>query len=674
METSLLPPGSAGISCRSPGTANPTVLRESGPALGPASALLILALASAAAAEPGGARWPGWRGDGSGGSAEQNLPVAWNAELNVAWKAPLPPDEPYPCNSSPVIWDGRIFLTSSAEEGKRRSVVCLDAATGLVVWQSDFAAGRVEKTELKNGYASPTCATDGERVVAFFDSPGLVALDLEGRHLWTLDLGPFQTDWGMAASPLIHDDLVIMVCDHDEGSFIVGVDKVKGEVRWRTERTATGRQYATPLAITVAGEPQIVVNGGTVAAYDPRSGREIWTCRGMIKGVTPSAVHADGLVYAVSGRNGPAMAIDPGGRGDVTDSHVRMHVPVGGPYVPSPLLCPLLLLPGDNGTFRFIDAGGKVAAQGRVRGHFASSPVFGAGKVYWASEQGDVHVIDVSACHGPGAAVRVLASNPLGERILATPAIANGRLYVRSDRHLFCITAGAGPPVPVVEEREMDFAALAAAFRAHPARVGPDAAVRVEIVETLGRIRDPEAIPFLVDAALRDKHWDVSEAAAKSLGGHDQAAVPALIGLIENGDWRPYLKVIAADHLGRLQAAAAVPALLLAARGHEDPLVRIACLRALARIAAVEGADAAAPVDALVAALDEPQGVVKRAAIELLAELADRIGDRKRAVIAGLQDLAADPNPLVANAAAAALATAFGAEEGGGQEGIRSGE
>jgi len=612
-----------------------------------AAVILCAGLSNAALA----ANWPGWRGDGCGISPETNLPVHWNAETNVVWKTPLPGQG----NSSPAVWGERAFLTTWAEGGKKRSVICVDAKGGRILWQRDFTVATVAPTAPKNGYASPTPATDGERVYAFFDDPGLVALDLEGKLLWTRPLGPFNNIWNMAGSPILYKDKVIVNCDHDGDSFIVAVDATTGQVRWRTPRRCV-RQFATPLLISHEGKPQIVVNGRTVVAYDPDTGRELWSCRGMKEFCSPSAIFHRGLVYAASGRNGPAMAIDPSGRGDVTDTHVRWYLPIGGPYVPSPIVYPCLILPGDSGTMRFVDSQGRVILKERVRGHFSSSPVGADGKIYWTSERGDTHVIDVRQVDADQPAIKVLARNRLGEKCLASPAISNGRLFIRTAKHLFCIAGTGEPKAPVVAGPRASFAELKKRFDAHPAPEGDDVTVRVEVVEALAQLKDPQAIPLLQRAAQSDPHWDVREAAAKALGAHGEAAVPALMAVFTRG--RTYLKVIAVGHIGRLKVAGAVPALLKATR-HGDPLVRIACLRALTQIAMAHDAEASKIVPAMSAALADREGVVRQAAIEALAPLSGKAGGERDAIVRKLLNCAADRNPLVAKSALDALRKSY---------------
>ena len=591
-----------------------------------------------------GENWPGWRGDGSGISAGGGLPVRWDAQTNVVWKVPLPGQG----NSSPVVWGGRIFLTAATQEGAKRHVIC-----------RDLAAGRKTETYSKNGYASATPVTDGRRVFAFFDTPGLVALDAkDGSVLWTRDLGPFKTPWNLAASPVLCGDLVIQNCDHDGESFIAGIGRAKGEIRWKTPR-AMPRQFATPLVIAVGGKKQVVINSATVVAYDPATGRPLWSCAGMKNMLTPSAVFDGSLVYVTSGRSGPSMAIDPRGSGDVSRTGVRMHLATGGPYVPSPLVYPILFLPGDNGAARFVDARGKVAGRKRLEGHFTSSPVAAGGRIYWTDEAGDTYVLDTGKATADPPRLKVIAVNRLGEKVLASPALAGGRIYIRTDKHLFCIAGEKkAPPAVTKETPPRPLAALKKLYEAHQQAEGKDVTVRLGIVEDLARHKGAETVAFLKRIARKDKHWDVSEEAVKVLGGFGKPAEAALIELLGAYDWQEYLKIISAEHLGRIGSAAAVPELLKLV-GNNNPLIRAAALEALAKIADAHADLPAKAAPALTAALGDRDAPVQRAAVRGIGLLADKLGDRRAATVATLLDLAASRSRIVSAEALRALAGPF---------------
>ena len=614
-----------------------------------ASALGAGAARVSAGDAPG--EWRGWRGDGSGVSTEDAAPLYWDSENGVAWRSRIAGEG----NSSPIVWRDRVFLTASAEEGLTRLIICLDATTGETLWRTKVD-GEQTSTYPRSGRASPTPVTDGQRVYAFFDSPGLVAVDFDGQVKWVKNLGPFNSAYNMAGSPVVCGDLVVVSCDHSGPSFIVAFDRVTGAERWRTKRDG-GMHYATPLVLTHDGRKQIVVNAQTIVSYDAATGERLWWCRGMKHATTPTPVYHDGLVYATCGRNGPSLAIDPGGRGDVTDTHVRMHLSSGGPYVPSPLIVDgLLAIPGDNGRLRFADLNGEVVltylVPAKIR-KFTASPVLCAGKIYWPDESGRTHVLTVSGLRGEKPMVEEVASNPLDETCLASPAVAGGCLYIRTAKNLYCIVGGEAkyalpPPVDLPD----DFAALEALYDAQPKGEFDDTDLRIAMVVKAATFDSDEAIQLLAQAAHQDKHWDVCEEAIRALGRYGDRATPALLTMFVGG--QPFLKTVAAEHLARIKPAAAAQTLIDAARS-EQTQVRIGCIKALGRIAAAHEDVAGAIAAALVELTADGEGVVRRAAISALAAAADQLGTYRSAAVAAVQGRVDDANTLVAQAAKKAL-------------------
>jgi outer membrane protein assembly factor BamB len=596
------------------------------------------------------ANWPGWRGDGSGISVEKNLPVSWSATENVVWKSALPGEG----NSSPVIWGDKIVLSTSLDGGKKRLVMMLNVLDGAIVWQKEFAADRTPATDSKNGYASPTPVTDGKFIYVFFDSPGMVALDMAGNLLWTRDLGPFKNSYNQASSPVLYKNLLIENCDQDANSFIVALDTATGVEKWRTPRQ-TPRQFATPIIITAGGQDQIVVNGGTVISYDPATGKELWRCKGMISNLSPSAVFANGLVYVTSGRNGPSLAIDPTGRGDISDTHIRLRATTGGPYVPSPLIYPYLLLPGDNGALQALTNTGKLLIETRLPGHFTASPIAGDGKIYWPNEKGDVYVLDASGLTKKVPTFPILSMNSMGEKCLASPAIADGKLYIRTEKSLFCIAGkGKAKPVSLIKTKST-FEELEKLFRSHPAALGDDVDIRLEVVETLATVTDPRALPLLLEAAQKDPHWDVSEAAVKSLVQQGKPAIPQMLTLISTGEaWRPYLKIAPAVALGKLGQAEAIPVLQKAATSG-DPIVRAECIIAVGRIIAVNVKEIPAMLPVLLSWITDKESLVREAAAKALTTIAGKPGADTALITPKLLDALADKNPIVVNATREAL-------------------
>ena len=615
--------------------------------------------ATVAEESPASGTWPAWRRDGSGVSDEKHLPAVWSETENVLWRTSLPGEG----NSSPVVWGNRVFLTAALDEGAKRLVLCLDADKGKILWTTELLPGMKTTFYVKTGFASPTPTTDGQRVYVFFDEPGLVALDMQGKIVWKRRLGPFVCPYNMGSSPVLYKDTVIQCCDFRGPSFLVAFDRSTGAERWRTQRKSAGfGHFGTPLLIDVGGRPQLVVNAEPVVAYDPDTGKELWSCRGMKECVGPSSAFGHGFVYASSGRTGPVMAIDPRGHGDVTETHVQMHLTSGGPYVPTPLVYPHLLIPGDNGRMLFYSAPGKFVVEGRVRDHFSSSPVGADGKIYWCSERGKTYVIDAAMLTGAKPSVQVLAVNQLTGVCMATPAIVNGRLYIRTSTALYCI-AGSGRadlarPAKVLSG---SFAELKERYEQHKAdwTIEPEAQIRLETLEAIARLDGPEIVPFLFHTAQKEPHWDICEEAAKCLGRKGPPAIDSLIELLP--DSRPFIRTIAINELGRLKVAKALPGLLIATRD-KQPLVRSASLQAMAQIGRNEAVCSPKIIAAMIGALadrEHEEPVVRQSALEGLAALEGKVGAQRGDVVRALVGALGDRNPRLVQKAKETLDSVY---------------
>ena len=618
-----------------------------------APALLMLSV-SARATNLDSAVWPGWRGDGSARSASAKAPLHWNSENGIAWKTHLPGEG----NSSPVIWHDRVFVTASAEEGLTRLIIGLDAHKGDILWQYKIK-GENTKTYPKSGRASPTPVTDGDRVYAFFDSPGLVAVDRHGNEVWRAALGPFNNMYNMASSPILAGNTVVINCDHSGPSFIAAFDKVTGDERWRTPREG-GTHYATPTAFTHEERTQIVVNGKTIVSYDAATGEKLWWCHGMKHATTPTTLYHNGLVYATCGRNGPSMTIDPGGSGDVTDTHVRMHVRSGGPYVPSPLVIDgTLVVPGDNGRMLFVNSSGKVVAKHRLKSKirkFSASPIDAGGHIYWPDESGQTFVIRVGGLDTDAPQVDVVAVNPLDEECMASPAAAHGRLYIRTAKNLYCVAGGdvkykslATATLPD------DFAKLKALYDAEPKGELDNTNLRMAMIVKFAGYDHDEAIAVLA-GATRNEHWDISEEAVRALGRYGERAVDHLLELFKDG--RPFIKTVAAGNLAQIKPPGAVPTLIAAAKANERQ-VRMACIEALGEIAAEHEQTAGDVAAALVEFSVDGEGVIRHASVEALTRLAPSAGDFRPLIVAALRRRLADSHALTAEAAKIALENAY---------------
>ncbi|MBX9790683.1 MAG: PQQ-binding-like beta-propeller repeat protein [Pirellulales bacterium] len=409
-----------------------------------------------AEARSDGGQWSGWRGSHSAGIAtDKGLPVTFGPQAGVRWKVEVPGAG----NSSPVVWGDRIYLTSALGSAPSRlTLLAFDRNSGKIIWQTDAAAA-AGATHDKNGHASASVATNGQLIFAFFGASGLFAFDSSGRQVWQRSLGPLEHGWGTASSPVLYEDLVIQLADSQANSSLRAFRQQTGEPVWTTARESTGC-WTTPVLIEVppvggaAARTELIVNGtgtadgspGYVIAYDPRSGSELWRVRGTTDIVCPTALVAGGLVYSMSGRNGPMLAIRPGGAGDVTASHVVWKTKRGGPYVPTGVVYRnRMYVITDGGVLACHNAGdGTRIWQQRLRGAFTSSLVAGDGHIYAANERGTMFVV-VAADE-----FKLLAENELDERMLATPAIANGELFVRTEDHLWCIGATPAPQAAAI--------------------------------------------------------------------------------------------------------------------------------------------------------------------------------------------------------------------------------
>ena len=406
-------------------------------------AVVCLAFVSSViAAEPASdsGHWSRFRGPlGTGQSEATNLPKQLSAD-SVAWTSELP----IRGHSSPILWENRIFLTGTTGSGEsiERRIVCIDRKNGNVLWNEVAATGSGEKLHKMNSWATPSCATDGQRVVAFFGAGGLHCFSVDGKPLWKRDLGAFPGAWGVGASPIFHDELVIQNCDAEGDSFLLAVDKQTGKDVWRTPRQSKPRGgWSTPIVIDVNGHTELVLNGEFgVTSYDPKTGKELWNCKSFNGRGTPAPVWGNGMLYVVNGKSGDVYTVKPGGEGDVTESRMVWHTPrKGGRDLPSPALVGnVMVVIGMSGIATGYDAlSGDELWKERLGGNFSGSPVVAEGLVYAASEEGELLVIKAE----PKPDVISRASVRVdGEEIFRSSiAIDQGQLLLRSDRRLYCI-------------------------------------------------------------------------------------------------------------------------------------------------------------------------------------------------------------------------------------------
>ena len=385
----------------------------------------------------GASYWSRWRGpSGQGVVDDRGYPDTWSNSDNVAWRTAVPGRG----NSSPIVWDDQIFLTTAQDNGQRLSILSYHRTDGRLLWETVAPEGPIEHIHPKNTQASATPTTDGERVYISFGSRGLIAVDLNGSIVWHTNVGPIDNYHGTAGSPLLHGDLLITYQDHRRGAFIAAFDKRTGELVWQNDRRGSVG-WGSPVAVRVDDHDEIIVSSqGMVTAYDPSDGSELWHCNGNLREVIPTPAVGHGLVFCASGRAGPTFAIRPGGSGDVTDTHVAWGTSRGSPFVPSPLVYGnYLYTVNDMASIVtcFEASTGTVMWQERLgrptRESFSASPVAVDGKVFFTNDAGQTFVLKA----GPD--FELLHINDIGARTLASPALVDGGWYVRTENELVAI-------------------------------------------------------------------------------------------------------------------------------------------------------------------------------------------------------------------------------------------
>lgn len=412
--------------------------------------------------------WPQWRGPGGQGiSTEKNLPTEWSSTKNIKWKTPIAGRS----HSSPIVWENKVFLTTAiegalvpgakavkhtaggqeflhpdsigADHKHTFKVLCIDRDTGKILWeQIAFEGTPYDNRHRKSSYAASTPATDGKLVYAFFGTEGLYAYDMKGKLVWKADLGKLGTvGMGTGTSPILYNDLVLMQCDEDNGesSFIVALDKKTGKEIWKTPRKVQV-SWSTPILVTTGKRTELITSGTEfVVSYDPATGKELWRHKGVESNAIPSPVANNDTVFISAGfPQKIAMAIRLGGSGDLTEANIAWKYDKGTAYVPSPILYGnYLYLMTDRGILTCLDAmTGKLKYEGGripIPATFTASPVAFDGKILLTSEDGDTFIIKAGPTH------EILGTNSLGEPVYASPAIADGRIFIRSEKNLYCI-------------------------------------------------------------------------------------------------------------------------------------------------------------------------------------------------------------------------------------------
>ena len=402
--------------------------------------------------------WPEFRGPGAQGhSSEENLPLEWSETKNIAWKTPVAGLG----WSSPVIANDRVWLTTAVEQagapdartlrvGVERGIslraIAFDVATGKEVVNVEVFKIPTDRRDInpKNSWASPSPVIDGDRIYVHFGADGTAALSPAGEIIWK-NRFEYQSQHGAGGSPIVYGDLLIFSCDGSDAAFVIALDKRTGKTRWKTNRGFPADQaYTTPLVIRAGDQDQVISVGAfRVRAYEPLTGKEIWRVR-YDEGFSnvPRPVFGHGLVFITTGFQQPELlAIRPDGKGDVTRTHVAWSLKRGAPLTPSPIVVgDELYIVNDGGIASCIDAKtGKVIWQSRLGGTYSASPVFADGRLYFPAEQGVTTVI------APGKEARKLATNKLDGGHLASLAIADGSIFLRTDSALYRIRERATP-------------------------------------------------------------------------------------------------------------------------------------------------------------------------------------------------------------------------------------
>lgn len=402
---------------------------------------LLVVLSGAASAE----NWPGWRGPrGDGSSLDKNVPTQWSGSQNIAWKVPIPGIG----HASPVIWGDRIFMVTCLPEADQRSLICLDRKTGQTLWMKVVLFSRLEKKHTLNSFASSTPVTDGKHVyVSFLDGKDMfiAAYDFVGHQTWAARPGAFSSVHGYCASPILYKDTVIINGDHDGDAYIVALDKETGAPRWKSKRENRTRSYCTPIIRKIEGRTQMLLAGSLcVASYDPDNGARHWIIDGPTEQYVASLVYDGELIYLTCGfPREHLMGIRPTGHGNVTDTHVVWHLRTkDAAYVPSPIVV--------NGYYVVVDDFGYVTCykarsgqllwREKLARHYSASILEANGLVYLTADQGmDRNDQGVTTIVKPGPTLDIVTTNILGEPVYASPAVYKGQLFLRGDKHLYCI-------------------------------------------------------------------------------------------------------------------------------------------------------------------------------------------------------------------------------------------
>jgi outer membrane protein assembly factor BamB len=410
--------------------------------------------------------WPQWRGpEGNGVSQEKDLPIAWSEKSGIAWKCAIPEWG----TSTPAIWGDAIFVTAQTDDGKLH-VLRIDKKEGKIVWTREVGQGetsrapvvekvgearRSQKFHSQHNMASPSPVTDGKTVVVHFGNGDLAAYDFDGKQIWKRNLqedyGNFTIWWGHANSPVLYENLVISICIQDSCadlpgvpslSYVVAHDLRSGREVWKTTRMTPATKescdsYVTPLLWKYGEQTEVVVLGGQMLdAYNPADGRQIWFLPDLIGNRTVTGpVAAHGMIYATQGMRNPLLAVKPGGDGKRPRSDIEWQLKDGTPDSSTPVVWgELMFLVTNDGVARCVNAlNGRVEWKERLKGEYRGSPLAASGQIYFQNIQGLTTVVTA------GKRFNKLLENQLDDETLASPAVSDGKIFIRGKKTLYCV-------------------------------------------------------------------------------------------------------------------------------------------------------------------------------------------------------------------------------------------
>ncbi len=406
--------------------------------------------------------WPQWRGpEGTGETSAASVVTQWGPEQNVKWRIELPEAG----NSTPIVWEDKVFFTQPLSRAKQRALFCVDRETGRELWQRAVAYNQPEASHKTNPYCSASPVTDGQRVIAWFGSAGLICWDLDGNELWRRDLGTQEHMWGYGTSPILHDDVCLLLFGPGNHEFLLAVDKKTGETRWKVdaldddaERALSGPEndgnandfvsdkprgerlrgaWSTPILIEVDGHKELVATlPRRVSAFDPSTGEQLWTCGGGAPLAYASPMESDGVIVALGGYGGASLAVRAGGRGDVTETHRVWHKPKGGSWLGTGVV--------DEGAIYICNMGGVLHCldvltgdelwKGRSDGGgtWSSITQTGDGRMFLLTKSGKTTVFQPDRNE-----LKQLAENSIDETTNASVVVAGKDLLIRTDKALW---------------------------------------------------------------------------------------------------------------------------------------------------------------------------------------------------------------------------------------------